>query len=234
MNKAIDVICPFVSDEVKLEEDPRHTCDKTAGEQKAVGKANFLWAFAHLSEAIAFDKVVNYKTTQAEETNLELRMAAIEGREVNTPSEISAFIDEVDSLNEAIGKILPTDGVCSSSDPQTQFDALLNDLVATTVAFGAVPGIPEDITKSLEESMSGILATREEAGDGVESDTDGAFKGDLTADISESLAEKIDDVNSTSGMSQSELEEVCASYDSISGGNPEGRPAACAGISLRN
>ena len=108
MNKAIEVVCPFVSSGVKLSEDARHACEPTDLASNFQGKANFLWAFAHLSEAIAFDKVVKYSTTDSEQTNLELRMEAIDGRQVTNSTEIASFIAEVDSLNQAISKILPS------------------------------------------------------------------------------------------------------------------------------
>lgn len=231
LNKAVEVICPFVSDSVRLEEDYRHACTKTSRPQKQRGKADFLWAFAHLTEAIAFDKVINYKTTDSSKTNLELRMEAIEGKEVEGASQLAAFVTEVDSLKQAIDKILPVDGVCESQNPQTQFQGMLNDLVATTLAFAAVPGIPEDFTTSLEESMADIIALRNNATSSAGgSESSGALKGDVTSEISGSLAEKIDEVNSSQNLSAEELSELCASYDAISGGSDGAGPKACEGV----
>lgn len=232
LNKAIEVICPFVSESVRLEEDYRHVCTKTEKVQAMQGKADFLWAFAHLTEAIAFDKVINYSTTSSSSTNLELRMDAIDSRVVTTAGEITSFIAEVDSLKQAVDKILPVDGVCEGDTPQTQFQGMLNDLIATTLAFNAIPGIPESFTESLTASMAGILELRDKANSGVgdSSDQSNALKGDLTGAIAKTLADKIDEVDGDTGLTPDQLAQICASYDSISGGSEEGRPVACSGL----
>lgn len=232
LNKAIAVICPYVSDSVRLEEDYRHVCEKTARTQRRKGQADFLWAFAHLSEALAFDKVINYKTGTSSKTNLELRMEAIEASEVSdSPADLQTFVAEVESLKSAIDRIIPSDGVCESENPQTQFQGMLNDLVATVEAFKVISGIPKEMTEQLEQAMEGILSLRDKATSGPDVDTgaNDALKGDITGAISDSLSSKIDEVAGTSDVSDAELEQLCQSYASISGGS-EDIPEACSGI----
>ena len=226
--KAINLLCPFVDFGARLPEDYRHTCNSTQLERRLAAKSNFLWAISHLGEALIFNRVLNYGTSDSNKTNLEMRMDAVSSKEVNTPAEISSFIADVDTINKTVNRTFSFGSDCAVGDPQTQFTALLNDMVTASVALTMTPGIPESVSDSIAATMKDVIDKKNAADRGAESqDAANILKGDFSAKIAESLAAKIDSVNEGSGMTPSQLADLCASYDSISGGQQQGAPQAC-------
>lgn len=230
VNKAIDVACSFVGKASLIDEEPRHNCEDLSGASNS-GKANFLWAFAHLSEALAFHSVLTYSTqTDSSKTNLEMRVESINGADVTNGIELASYIDQVTALEKIVSKVMPSKGECSDEYPQSQMNAMLNDMVTVSVAFGNMLGIPEEMTNSINKSMEKIQELRAKSGRSDEDEASGAFKGDMTAGISKSLGGKINSMSeSGQDFSAEETVKVCTAYSSISGGIPDdpNKPSIC-------
>lgn len=227
VNRAIAVICPFVDEELKQSKEYRHNCNQVPFKRSEAGKAHFLWAFAHLTEAIAFNKVLNYGKGAEGKTNLEKRVDKVKGKTVESPEEIDQFISEFNTIQSTVDKVMPTTGLCSDENPQTQLEGLLNDLVAVSKSFNAMSGMPKAMVESITAATADIVAQREnlgeEAGGGK-----GALKGDLNGKISSSLGGKIDEL--TDGdvdFSEDQKQTLCSGFNSISGGSEEDKPKIC-------
>lgn len=228
INKAIKAACPFVDAQLRLEEEPRHQCVPASGIRRRTASIHFMWSLVHLVEAVAFHRVINYSTTNTGKSNLELRVDAIENIEITDPSQIPDFINQLNTLTTTIDRIIPIDSTDESSS-QTQFQALLNDMISVSLGLSSIPGIPPEVSQNITQSMEGVLAIRDKT-ENVGSSNSGAeaLKGDLTSNMAAIIGAKVNEADS-SQYSESEKEAICSSYNDISGNteNDPNRPDIC-------
>lgn len=224
---AIRAICPFVNSAARVASDYRQQCASTKGPRKQTSQAHFLWAFAHLTEALAFNSALTYGSDSGGKSNLEKRVEKVTDTKVTDASKLTAFIATVTALEALITSILPIEPNCSPEYPTTQLVATLNDMLAVDAAFAAMPGLPSGVTGSITKSMEKIKELQTQSS-GVSSQTN-ALKGDLTKSMSKGLSEKIQSLETESGseLSASEKADVCAAYDSIASGGESEKPSVC-------
>jgi len=221
LNTAILAVCPFVDTEARVGEDYRQTCEPFTGTRREQHRASFLWAFAHLTEALAFHAVLTYGTNAEGKSNLEARVAKIKTLEV------PALLTAVTTLETSLRTVMPTGGACSDAAPTTQFYATLNDMLAVDAAFARIPGVPDRITKSIRAAMARVRQVQQNADPGsIKNAQARALKGDFNGKIAGGLAAKIDEVAASGAADESQKATLCAAFDSISGG-ATARPAAC-------
>jgi len=234
VNDAIAAVCPFVDSDVINTSDTRHRCTRYPGIIKQRVKAHFLWAFSHLTEALAFNLVLTYGPgsagTAGGKTNLEKRVAKVQQSQVTTPEELTTLVANIKSVEKTVAAILPIGSSCSASAPTTQLKALVSDMLAVDAAFKKIAGIPSKMTSALTKSMEKInqlqsSATSTEANPAQSA----ALKAQMTKNLSSSLNTKLEEM-ATAGtpIGDSEKASVCASYTSISGtSDPAALPSLC-------
>jgi len=232
INKAILVTCPFVDVEVRLDEDFRHDCEQTSANIQNKAGSHFLWAFTHLTEALAFYSVLTYSTdSESSKSNLELRVAKVKEIDVTDPSQLGGFLTLVKSLEQTVSKVMPVGGSCSEEYPQTQLVGLVNDMIAVSAAFGRMAGIPESITKSVTDAMAKIEKIRSQSNETALGDEQNkAFKGDLTKNIGKTLGSKIDELQANGQtFDAAQTASVCNAYGSITGDqeDADNKPSIC-------
>jgi hypothetical protein len=167
VNKAIAVACPYVDPGAQLNNDSRHFCDLTEAKNINRASAHFLWAFSHLTEALAFYSVLTYSTgADTSKTNLEKRVAKLQSISVTDPSQLGSFLDQVSSLENTVSKVMPVTGECSKEYPQTQLVGLVNDMLSVNLAFARMAGVPKSITDSITKSMEKIEKIRSSSSGG--------------------------------------------------------------------
>ena len=218
VNKAISLACPYVADDARLPEDYRHECDPPIKPATKAAQAHSLWAFAHLTEALAFHSVLTYSTIDSsDKTNLEIRAERLESADVSDPRELPSFLKKIDELTDIVDKVMPTSGFCSEEYPQAQFSAMINDLLAVSAAFENLEGIPDSLTKSIDKSMESVKEIRDNAGN-VDSSAQQASsaRGDFTKEIASSVSEQLEQIPAGS-LSEEETEELCSSYQGLLG-----------------
>lgn len=236
VNKAVEYICPYVDSEAKVAGDLRHNCDQTSVSRRLRDKAHFLWAFSHLTEAMAFNTVLLYKPNAARtggKSNLELRMLKISQMQADSATDLAALATAVQGLDKVIASILPTTPFCSSQWPTHQLKALLNDMYAVNAAFSVVPGIPKKVTNSIAKSMVQIEDVKKKTAGSKDAGTQQSqsLKGQFTKNVSKILDSKFTELDQKLGsdMSDSQKQDVqklCSSYTSIGGGSGS-QPALC-------
>lgn len=242
VNEAISAACPFVDIKVRLRDDLRHYCDTYTGKKAHVSQAHFLWAFAHLTEALAFNAVLTYgsKAGSGGKTNLELRVAKVQQNKVTDPSQLEGFVASVKSLESTVSAILPVGTTCSETAPTTQLRAVLNDMIAVDLGFAYLPGIPKSITKAITDAMTKIRQIQATANAGDQSAAQSqALKSQLTKKMATALKTKLDDLKAAAdaataaGETPTEVTPeqkiaVCSSYKSIAGtGAADAIPDLC-------
>ena len=236
VDAAIAAICPFVNEDIRNTDDVRQECDLTESERKFPYKSHFLWAFAHLTEALAFYSVLTYGSADPEgkKSNLQLKMEKLQTLEVTDPTQIQSFIETVNGLEHTINQVLPVGGTCSLDYPTTQLVQTLNDMLAVNAAFEQIPTIPDDVKGSIVEATEKITNLQNaNASDDKQVAQTKALKGDLTKKLAGPLSDKLDTLQETTGqeLSAEETTELCASFESISAGGAD-PPALCAEDSL--
>ncbi|MFK7822929.1 MAG: tetratricopeptide repeat protein [Oligoflexales bacterium] len=218
MNRAIKAICSFVDEEARLTEDIRHRCPSNPKPRTRKAESHILWAFAHLTEAIAFYSVMNYSTTAQGKSNLELRVEQLQNINFESLADLGNLINSIESLAATVDRVLQTTGFCSPEHPETQLIGMINDLMAVSFAFSRLPGLPKKMTDSINKSIEKIRKIRESTS-GLEGTQEQAraAKGDLTKKMTEVIGGAISKVN-PNDFSDDQAGEICASYDSIRGG----------------
>ncbi|MEZ4743080.1 MAG: hypothetical protein R3B45_11655 [Bdellovibrionota bacterium] len=234
LNQAILVICPLVDPTIRLAADNRHNCsDRQNPTLKNSAKAHLLWAMSHIAEALAFYSVLTVSTdSSSSKTNLEMRFEALKSSAIESPAELTNFLSQLDGLEQIILKTMPLGTECSPQYPQTQFAALVNDLVSASSGFNKMAGTPKSITSALEKATAKIQIIKSSSNDTAAAfqERNAAFKSDLTKKLSTSLSEKINQLGSQGQtLSQEQSAQVCSSYQTISGETTpsENTPSIC-------
>lgn len=216
VNEAMSYICTFVDESAKVEGDTRHEandCIQTTGHRSLKGKAHYIWALSHLVEGIAFYTVFNQ--------NLGILQADAESlNSSNTGSadDITAFLSNVNALSAKVDVMLPTGDAAQGS----MLTAIFNDLNAVSQGFAAIPGMPEDISKSITEAINELQSKTEKVGQST-GDTGGAatntaaLKDEFTAQMSQEVGNQIDsETVKTFQEDAAKKEEFCTAFSGIS------------------
>jgi len=219
VTEAIQVICPFVDEDARIELDSRHFCSLTRRHRHAANKAHFLWAFTHLTEAVAFNAVLNYKNNSVPDnkTNLEKRVEKVQLIDLSSSGNIDGFLSALGTIENTVNAIFPAGGVCSSSYPTSQLQATLNDVLAVDRAFSKIVGIPKGIATSIVKAVAKIKNVGEEdVGAKL-----AAIKGDFTKKMSAGISAKIDQLASdpSKPLDPAKKNEICSILASISSGS---------------
>jgi hypothetical protein len=232
VRKAIEAACPFVALETRNPGDTRHSCSVAKVQPQSPAKAHFLWALAHLTEALAFHSVLTYSTISgSSKSNLELRFDRLKEIQAEGPEQIAGLLLEVSSLESTVTKLMPVSGTCAPQRPQTQLVALLNDVISVSAAFAAMPGIPPKMAESITGAVDKIRKAESKISEGSDAASRAkALKADFTKNIGATLSAKINELSgSGQELDDSQKNQLCGAYGSISGGQAEdaNKPSVC-------
>ncbi|MES2744241.1 MAG: hypothetical protein V4655_02395 [Bdellovibrionota bacterium] len=192
INEAVKTLCPLVPSTSNPEGDldTRHACTKNPYIEGPRGRSNFAWALAHLGEAISFYSVVLYDSDGNGIPNLQ---AAIPTGNI-TLANAETFIRTLNSLNNALNAIFPTDPTAAAD---SMLNALFADLKTTSTALASIPGIPDEVGDSVQKSITDlqakidqITATTTQAS--AASAQNEALKNSLTKGVATQLESKIE------------------------------------------
>ena len=212
LEMAILVSCPFVDPEARITADFRQSCDSYAGVRYQKNKAHFLWAFAHLTEALIFNSVLNFGSADpsGKKSNLELRAEKIRNQETKDPASIGILIQSIKSLESALENILPKTGTCSDSAPTSQLRATLYDMLGVSAGFARLVSIPPKIVGSIRSATEKLNSS----GDSLQT-----IRADFSKKTSQNLAVKIDELTKdpTQPLNNEQKTAICGSISSITG-----------------
>jgi hypothetical protein len=218
LNEAILATCPFVDEGVRSKLDLRQVCTSTLRDRRFADQAHFLWAFAHLTEAVVFNQVFTYATVSPPQTNLQLRVARVTDG-TKAASSPDAYINAIDSLNKTIQAILPSSGICSSTARTTQFSATVYDLAAVDAGFARLAKAPASVRSTLNTALGSIRSGQDKvaaAGDSTQ-----ALRGQLGGSIAEKVAASIDSqiASLPTPLSDEQKAKLCGSFGEIAAGS---------------
>jgi hypothetical protein len=230
VNNAIYAVCRFVDVEARIEGDYRQQCEQFAGARRQGARAHFLWAFAHLTEALAFQSVLMFGSPdgKAGTSNLEKRVEKIKAQSASGTAGIQTFLASLTTLQRTLAAVMPTSGRCSETAPTTQIRATLNDLLAVESALSRLPGLSPDIGNSLKKALGRFKNVQGGLDPGqAKSEQTKVLRQDLTKNMSKSLGEKIDGLAAENGgvLPAEQKETVCGAYSQVAAGAP--LPPSC-------
>ncbi len=192
MDKAIKVTCRFVDASTKVAGDPRDqsaACAQTKIPRRQSAKAHFLWAFSHLTEAMVYQSVLLYSTLEAGKSNFEVAGNVINTFQANGAAGISEFVGKVTDLKKAV------DTVFDVTNANSMISNTLRDILAVNLAFQALAGLPESMTKSITTALAKLEEIAKQFGGGTAS-VDGqtkALKGQMLEKFSTTVGAKINE-----------------------------------------
>lgn len=216
--KAIKVVCPFVSTTAKVLSpipDSRHASDSCPPSEKELrfsGKIHFVWSFAHLTEAIAFNSIVLYDPSGAG-ANIIRRSESIRDP---AALPVDQYLKAISELAVTLDLILPTS---PESSADSMLFAMVNDLQATSRGFNNLPGMPESMTKPITDAIARLeeqQAQIEATGVSEVSAGSSVLKDTLTESLGENVRSSIEAKAASGELNEEEKKEACASYASIS------------------
>ena len=191
-NETIKIICNLVPAKLKINSDSRHKCRQVAYIPERINDISFLWALSHLMEAIILNSVFRYSTVDATQSNLELRFQRVTKSQVQSVAEVNNFIKELEALNQLVNKVFAINGDCSESGGQSQFTALINDMITVNRSFQFIDGMPNSISQSIERVMNQLENMSQVTSSADKKDaTEQAFKASMNS-IASDLSSKID------------------------------------------
>jgi tetratricopeptide (TPR) repeat protein len=227
MNDAVETLCPLILENANPEDDKdtRHDCAKNAFAGAQKGRANFGWALAHLGEAITFYSVILYDSTGTGIPNLQ---AAIPKGEL-TAANASSFITTVNGLNKALNAIFPTDPIESAA---SMLNGLFGDLKTASTALSAIPGVPTEVSDSVQKSIKDLDAkiaaiTATSAATTEASAQNEALKNSLTKGLATTMESKIESSEFTN-LPQNDQDKACCVYRSMNA--TAARPTTCSAL----
>lgn len=224
LNAAISTLCPVIDPSANYEEDTdaRHDCQRSPYALQSRARSNFAWALSHLGEAITFYAVLLFDSDADGTPNIQEAIPA-QGEALSTSQLLTRFLQ----LNTAISTIFPT-------DEEDAADSMLNGLFAnlktTASSLGAIPGIPDDVTKSVNDSISDLdqkinaIGTAGNTNPAENAATQNeAVKNALTTGMSSQLKTTIE--QRSDELSPEEQTKACCVYRSIN--STAEKPSTC-------
>jgi len=226
LNEAIILICPFVDKSVLNKTDLRQQCLSTSAPRRKVDQAHFLWAFAHLTEALAFNQVLTYGTVDPNQSNLQLRVARVTGQ-TQASTDPAGYISAIDGLSNTMQAILPSSGICSQDARTTQFSATLFDLTAVDSAFARLSQAPASVRATLNSALGSIRNAQQQGASATNSSD--VLRGQFASNIAEKVASNIDSqvAKLPVPLTTDQKEKLCSSFDNIARGS--GKTSAVCG-----
>ncbi|MBC7658622.1 MAG: hypothetical protein H7249_02850 [Chitinophagaceae bacterium] len=208
LNQAIATLCPLIPSSANPanDTDARHACTKNFNSSGSTGRGNFAWALAHLGEAISFYSVVLYDSNGDGIPNIQAAIPT----ETLTQANASTFIATINTLNNAINAIFPTDPVAAAD---SMLNGLFKDLETASTALAAIPGIPPEVSASVQKSITDLNTKINAINTTANSQTaqNEALKNSLTTGVSKTLASKIES-NDFKTLNTTQQKQACCVY----------------------
>jgi hypothetical protein len=137
---------------------------------------------------------------------------------------VSKFLTELTALTNAINAIFPT-GDAAAAD--SMLNAMFNDMKITSLSFAAMGGVPDSVTKSIDDSITNledkiakISSTTDSGATSVAAKQNAAVRNVLTTQLADQLDNKI------AALPAEQKTQACELYKSINS-DPAKKPAGC-------
>lgn len=222
MNRVPDYLCGFIADTVRDEDDPRDsldTCPVSARRStKRVGSIHLIWAFSHIGEALAYQKILNYSTGSSASSGVSNLQGRVTKYKNTNFGNTSNMVDASNDLIDSIDVVFPDPG---SIDGISQLNATLSAMNSASQAFAAMSSGTQDISKGISDSMSALKTTANTiSGSGSEgSKATKALKGQFTEAAVQALKAQIETSGDTS---------LCDDFNRLAGNTPGiTKPSGC-------
>lgn len=223
LNQAVKKICPFVNEKLRnVDLDERHNennCPTTSTIRERKVVSHFLWAFAHIAEAVVFYSVVQYQEEGKDRPNIALRADALQKNSQNL--DVSSYAQHTVSLAEAMNSVYAV------NDPDSQFTAMITNIALAADTFAAIGKMPTKVKQALIRAVTSINDQRDQMGGESDIEKQGnSFKNQINRMFAIELGRQI---NAFAQNNPDEFEDnkdsLCRSFDTISGGMTI--PAGC-------
>ncbi len=245
LNEAIAYLCPFVNEPTsehpaRTDDDPRHDCQASPLQRSNQVKSHFVWAMAHLVESLSFYQVLMYSTSegtalapaastsqQQMSSNLMKRVDVVKNISTSGASNISKYVKAITELKANFDAVFtsPAEGETVAT---SMLQSTMVDLKVTSAAFGAIPGVPDEITASVTSAIEALTTAAGAANDITSQSSQ--LQGQLNTAAASALKTSIDKV-STSQVDDTQKQEICDSFATIAVGTtyalPANQPSLC-------
>jgi hypothetical protein len=220
--QAVKTICPFVGDDVLISDDPRHvreaggSCPASPVPTRYGAKVNFLWAFAHIADALILYNVLLYTNADATEPNLDIRARLVK----ESAGNISTYLRLAGPLAKDVAAIF------QASNADSALNGVLNSLSAAGKAFAQIGPGAETFTAGIDKALASLKAPSTTGGQEGASST--VLQSQLTGNVAKSLNTKLETLKTTDRAAyDANKTEICNLFETITGGEGTTKPSDC-------
>ncbi|WP_141730901.1 hypothetical protein [Oligoflexus tunisiensis] len=224
---AVETLCPIIQAGSAKDpaRDPRHSCEASPLELQGRAQSHFAWALAHLGEAIAFYSVVLYDdgAVGADGKPLGPNLQRVSAS-LNPQGDVAVFLSGLTALTNAINTIFPTDATAAAD---SMLNAMFTDMEITSLAFSSMGGVPDSVTKSIDDSITNLQAkiakissTTDSGATSEAAKQNAAVRNALTTKMATELDKKIGQ------LPDDQKDQACELFKSINS-DPAKKPAGC-------
>lgn len=228
INKAIVVLCPFISPSVTEGfSDPRHNCSEATNSTVSErAQVNFSFALAHLLEAVHFNSVLMYnENSQASETSTQVIENSHLFKKVKAIENVSFTLDNVTEYSDAVDELLDDiNAIYKPNDSNSLLVATMIDLRVANEALSRIEDLPDDLLLKIQGVLTKIQSSVDAAG-GTKTDIlnqSNALKDQLNTSLvsrlGTSITEFVNKIPATDLATadvDAKVDKVCSSYSSI-------------------
>lgn len=198
MNLALKSVCRFVDTSVlaefqNTEKTGRYdtNCTQTTQARRNTAKAHFLWAFAHLTEAMVYQSVLLYSsasTVTNGSSNFEAAVNSISNKTYLDSTGISSFASDVDELKNL------TDAVFDTTDG-SMLSETIKDLRSSGLAINAL-SLPSEISGTITKALDNLetISQKITQTTDVSSRNSKALKTQITENFAKTIGTKLNSV----------------------------------------
>ena len=195
MNLALRSVCRFVDPNVLKEfQNSAGTgrydtgCTQTKQVRRNAAKSHFLWAFAHLTEAMVYQSVLLYSSSTTAEGGGSNFQAAINALSAKTYTDAAALASLTSDLTEVKTMI---DTVFDTTDG-SMLSETIKDLNSAGHAIDAL-SLPSDISKTIRDALTGLQNIADKITQTADTSTKNsqALKTQITENFSKTIGSKV-------------------------------------------
>jgi hypothetical protein len=189
-------------------EDERHNCQNNGVTVENRTIMQFLWAIAHIGEAVYFSSVLLFVPEGESKPSLELIGESLDGfdQKVASGVDVSFFVNTVRESANIVTSLAE-----SKEGEESMLLALLKNLTTAQKAIADIESLPEQISESIDQSLNSVNTLSKVFADSnvtTEVDLLKGLQHDLAKDAVESIYENLDD-NTFQELEVEQQQEVC-------------------------
>ena len=210
----INKICGFIPESSKLSNDdgliPLHQCDIQSLSLRNQTTVQFLWALSHLGETLYFNSLLLYAPPGQTTPSIKAIIDDVSSQSFATTADATTYLNSLSAISDV------TSGVFgNATGGGSMLREVINHLQTASRAIGDIPSIPDQVKKSIDESLENINSIKDAEGSFAEDDS--ALRAELLKDSGDKLLKQLQTLEDNQAITPAQRDEACNNIFNILG-----------------